>query len=48
MKKKDIAKFPKDFFHLKRPIINASKVLKNVIPIKWKKNFSSSYVNKIK
>ncbi len=35
MKKRNITKFPKGFFQLKRPTITASEALKDVIPIKW-------------
>ncbi len=46
MEKKEITKFPKGFFQLKRPTITTSEALKDVIPFKWetntKKKLSSS------
>ncbi len=38
MEKKEITKFPKGFFQLKRPTITAGEALKNEIPLKWEKN----------
>ena len=35
MEKKSITKFPKGFFQAKRPTINASEALKDVVPLKW-------------
>ena len=32
---KNITKFPKGFFKLKRKTISASEALKNAIPLKW-------------
>ena len=45
---KNITKFPKVFFKLKRPTITASEALADVEPLKWKednKKFKSSRVN---
>ena len=38
MEKKDITKFPKGFFQLKRPTITTSEALKDVIPFEWKES----------
>lgn len=38
MEKKNITKFPKGFFQLKRPTITASEALSDVTPIKWEKD----------
>ncbi len=38
MKKKEITKFPKGFFQLKRPTITASEALQDIIPLKWEEN----------
>ncbi len=38
MGKKEITKFPKGFFQLKRPTITISEALKDVIPIEWEEN----------
>ena len=35
---KNITKFPKGFFKLKRPTITASEALADVEPLKWKEN----------
>ncbi len=35
MSKKNITKFPKGFFQQKRPILNASEVLKDLKPFEW-------------
>ena len=35
MSKKSIAKFPEGFFQQKRPILNASEVLKDLKPFEW-------------
>ncbi len=35
MEKKEITKFPKGFFQLKRQTITASEALKDVVPLKW-------------
>ena len=38
MAKKEITKFPKGFFQLKRPTITTSEALKDEIPFKWDEN----------
>ena len=38
MEKKDITKFSKGFFQLKRPTITTSEALKDVIPFEWKES----------
>ena len=38
MKKKEITKFPKDFFKQQRPILSMKESLKGTIPFKWSKN----------
>lgn len=48
MKKKEITKFPKGFFQLKRPTITASKALKDVIPIKWEKEDNNKQIKDTK
>lgn len=35
MVKKSITKFPEGFFQQKRPILNASEVLKDLKPFEW-------------
>ena len=35
MAKKSITKFPEGFFQQKRPILNASEVLKDLKPFEW-------------
>ena len=35
MSKKNITKFPEGFFKQKRPILNASEVLKDLKPFEW-------------
>ena len=35
MSKKSITKFPEGFFQQKRPILNASEVLKDLKPFEW-------------
>ena len=35
MSKKNITKFPEGFFQQKRPILNASEVLKDLKPFEW-------------
>ena len=35
MVKKSIPKFPEGFFQQKRPILNASEVLKDLKPFEW-------------
>ena len=38
MEKKEITKFPKGFFQLKRPTITTSEALKGVIPLEWEED----------
>ena len=35
MENKNITKFPKGFFQMERPTINAGEALKNEIPFQW-------------
>lgn len=48
MEKKNITKFPKGFFQMKRSTITASEALKDTIPIKWKETLENKNDEKVK
>ena len=48
MEKKEITKFPKGFFQLKRPTITTSEALKDVIPFKWEEKSKKKIVKLVK
>ena len=48
MEKKEITKFPKGFFQLKRPTITTSEALKDVIPFKWEENHKKQTTKLVK
>ncbi len=48
MGKKEITKFPKGFFQLKRPAITTSEALKDVIPFKWEEKNKKQIVKLVK